>query len=125
MSTAGKVAGTSTATCSVGPAMEPSVAATTSSTSVGWRLALSAPAWMRLMSRRFPTRWLSRSAAESIVCANAWTCTVSHLTSVWSRLVAEALMDASGVRRSWLTACRRAVRSWSPSARWVARAASA
>ena len=43
-------------------------------------------------------------------------------TSSWSRLVADALMEARGVRRSWDTARRMAVRSRSP---WAAAAACA
>ena len=77
------------------------------------------------MSRRLPTRRLRRSAAESIVCANSRRCSASHATSDWRRLVADALIDASGVRRSWLTAWSSAVRSWSASARCAATAASA
>ena len=45
--------------------------------------------------------------------------------SSWSRLLTDALIDASGVRRSWDTARRSAVRSASDSAATTAAAASA
>ena len=77
------------------------------------------------MSSRLPTRRLSRSASTSMASANSRRCSASHATSDWSRLVADALIDASGVRRSWLTAWRSAVRSWSASVSRAATAASA
>ena len=86
---------------------------------------VTAPACSRLMSSRLPTSRLSRSASVSIVSANSRRCSASHATSDWRRLVADALIEASGVRRSWLTAWSSAVRSSSASARWAATAASA
>ena len=56
------------------------------------------------MSSRFPTRSLSRSASTSIVSSRARACSSVKDTSSDSRLDADALIDASGVRRSWLTA---------------------
>ena len=77
------------------------------------------------MSRRLPTSTLSRSDSSSMVARNSWRAAGLQSTSSCSRLVTEALIDASGVRRSWETARRMAVRSWSPSALASASAASA
>ena len=77
------------------------------------------------MSSRLPTSRLRRSASTSMASANSRRWSASHATSDWRRLVADALIEASGVRRSWLTAWRRAVRNWSASVRRAATAASA
>ena len=77
------------------------------------------------MSSRFPTRLLSRSASTSIVSRRARACSSVNETSAESRLDDEALIDASGVRRSWLTAASSAVRSSLPCMRASAAAASA
>ena len=45
-----------------------------------------------------------------MVPATPWSASVTSATSSASRLVADALIDASGVRRSWLTAASSAVR---------------
>ena len=76
------------------------------------------------MSRRLDTTVCRRSASASIVLLNDRTSLVDHSTSVLRRLVAAALMLASGVRRSWETAARSASRTLFASARADAVAAS-
>ena len=63
------------------------------------------------MSRRLPTRLLSRSASSSIAARNSLVSSSVQCTSSWRRLLTAALIDASGVRRSWETAARMAVRN--------------
>ena len=64
------------------------------------------------MSSRLPTSALSRSASSSMVASSSLVAASgSKATSSASRLVAQALIEASGVRRSWLTAASRALRS--------------
>ena len=77
------------------------------------------------MSSRFPTRWLSRSASTSIVSQNPRMASGVQVTSRLSTLVAAALIEASGVRRSWETAASSAVRRRFASASPTADAASA
>ena len=77
------------------------------------------------MSSRFPTRLLSRSVSSSIVWRNSRCAAGVQSTSGCNMLVAAALIDASGVRRSCDTAARSAVRSSLASARPSAAAASA
>ena len=72
------------------------------------------------MSRRLDTTVCSRSASASMVLLNDWTSLADHSTSVLSRLVAAALMLASGVRRSCETAARSASRTLFASARAAA-----
>ena len=69
------------------------------------------PVWIRLASSRLPTSVLSRSVSSSIVARNSAVSSAVHATSSWRRLLTAALTDASGVRRSWETAARIAVRS--------------
>ena len=77
------------------------------------------------MSSRFSTRALSRSASSSMVCSRMRVS--SGPKSSWSdrRLDDAALIEASGVRRSWLTAASSAERSWLARASESASAASA
>ena len=84
----------------------------------------TAPAWMRLMSSRLPTRVVSRSVSSSMVSRNSarWAGSTSS-TSGWRRLLADALIPASGVRRSCDTAWSRALRSSLASASAAASAA--
>jgi hypothetical protein len=70
---------------------------------------------MRDMSSRLSTSRVSRSASASMVTRNSRRCAWSHSTSGSSRLEADALIAASGVRRSWETELSRAVRSRSVS----------
>ena len=71
---------------------------------------LSAPVCSRLMSRRFPTRASSRSASASIVSRKAPRSAGGQSISSSSREVTDALIPASGVRRSCETAERMASR---------------
>ncbi len=50
-----------------------------------------------------------------VASRSAWSAGL-HSTSVWRRLLTLALIEASGVRRSWLTAASSAVRIRLPSA---------
>ncbi len=83
----------------------------------------SAPACSRLMSSRLSTSAASRSSDSSAVSSSSSRSSVDHSTSRLSRLVTAALADASGVRRSWLTAASSAVRIRSASASGAACAA--
>ena len=58
----------------------------------------------------------SRSAFCSMVASRSASSASDHSTSVCRRLLTEALIEASGVRRSWLTAASSAVRIRLPSA---------
>ena len=69
------------------------------------RRRCSADACSRLMSSRLPTMSASRSVSSSIVASNSSTASGDHSTSRWRRLEIDALIDASGVRRSCDTAC--------------------
>ena len=75
------------------------------------RLTSSAPVCSRLMSSRLPTSALRRSDSSSIVTRNSCRASGVHSTSSWRRLVTDALIPESGVRRSCETAERIAVRS--------------
>ena len=94
-----------------------------SSSPTGRRNTDSAPACSRLMSSRLSTRWASRSSDSSAVASSSSRSSWLHCTSCERRLVTAALAEASGVRRSWLTAASSAVRIRSASA--MGRAASA
>ena len=76
------------------------------------------------MSRRFPTSELRRSASSSIVARNSPRSASLHEMSVWRRLETAALIDESGVRRSWDTALRMVDRNWLSDAARAATAAS-
>ena len=75
------------------------------------------------MSSRLSTRWVSRSSDSSAVASSSSRSSSVHRMSGERRLVTAALAEASGVRRSWLTAASSAVRIRSASA--IGRAASA
>ncbi len=64
----------------------------------------SLPPSMRDRSSRLPTRRLSRSASSSIAWAKPCRSSSVQATSCWRRLPAEAMIVASGVRRSCDTA---------------------
>ena len=68
------------------------------------------------MSSRLPISPSSRSAFSSIVASSASLSDSVQATSVCRRLLTLALIEASGVRRSWLTAASSAVRIRLPSA---------
>ena len=85
----------------------------------------SAPACSLLMSSRFPTRCVSRSSDSSAVASSSSWSSAVQFTSGERRLVTAALADASGVRRSWLTAASSAVRIRSAAAIGLAASASA
>ena len=93
-----------------------SAAGATSSIAVGRRNGCSDPVCRRLMSSRLPMRASSRSAFCSIVASRSASSASDHSTSVCRRLLTLALIEASGVRRSWLTAASSAVRIRLPSA---------
>ena len=80
-------------------------------TSVLWSRTSIEPVWSRLMSRRFSTRLFSRSDSSSMVCKRIRVSSGPKVSCSESRLDDAALIEASGVRRSWLTAARRAERS--------------
>ena len=85
------------------------------------QVGVERPASMRDMSSRLWTSRVSRSTSVLMVTRNS-SCSASlQRTSRSSRLEAEALMEASGVRRSWETELSRAVRSRSVSCRARAR----
>ena len=67
----------------------------------------------------------SRSAFCSMVASRSASSASDHSTSVCRRLLTEALIEASGVRRSWLTAASSAVRIRSAAAIGLAAFASA
>ena len=98
---------------------------TTSSRPIGRRSMATEPVWIRLMSSRLPTRLFRRSASSSIVARNSPVSCAFHGTSGCRRLLTEALIEASGVRRSCETAARMAVRSSFTSTSSAAPAASA
>ncbi len=111
-STGGTVSGTDTSIRGSCPQASDAMAlATTSSRNTGRLTTSTAPACSRLMSSRFPTRASRRSDSASMVARNSARSLSLQATSSCNRLVAEALIDASGVRRSWETAWRSAARS--------------
>src|SRR4051794_24173205 len=114
--TSGTSSGTRMATARAGGPIVSTADGTTSATSMGCRSRASAPAWSRLMSRRFSTRPRSRSSDSSAVASSSARSSSSKWTSALRRLLTAAVADASGVRRSWLTALSSAVRSRSTSA---------
>ncbi len=121
--TSGSESGMSTVTLAAGTPMSSSARATISSSPAGRGNTDSAPACSRLMSSRLSTRWASRSSDSSAVASSSSRSSSPHCTSSERRLVTAALAEASGVRRSWLTAASSAVRIRSASA--MGRAASA
>ena len=64
----------------------------------------------------FPTNRFSRSVSSRIVVSSSRCCRSSWIALASSRLVTPALIDASGVRRSWVTDENIAARSWFVSA---------
>ena len=92
---------------------EPAISASEVSSTRG----SSAFASMRDMSSRLWTRRVSRSASSSMVTRNSCRSRSFQVTSGSSRLDADALIEASGVRRSCETELSRAVRSRSISSR--------
>ena len=62
------------------------------------------------MSSRFSTSLWSRSASASMLHMNSCVSARDHSTSGSSQPLVSALIDASGVRRSWLTAASNAFR---------------
>ena len=76
-------------------------------------------------SRMFPTNRFSRSVSSRIVVSSSRCCRSSWIALASSRLVTPALIDASGVRRSWVTDENIAARSWFVSASSCARRARA
>ena len=84
-----------------------------------WRWAAGTAAGSRSTagsSSRLPIRASSRSADSSMVASSAASSAGVHWTSVCRSVLTLALIDASGVRRSWLTAASSAVRIRLPSA---------
>ena len=79
-------------------------------------LTASAPACRRLMSSRFSISRVSWSSDSSAVASSSARSSSVHRTVRLRRLVTAALAEASGPRRSWLTAASRAVRIRSASA---------
>ena len=102
-----------------------SAAGMTSSSATARITSCSAPVCSRLMSSRLPTRWLSRSVPSSMVSSSSRVAPGVKSTSRCSRLLTDALIDESGVRRSCDTAASSAVRSSFASSRSPPRAASA
>ena len=73
--------------------------------SIGCGATPSAPACSRLMSSRFSTSRTSRSRDSSAVASSSSRSSLARRCTSWlRRLVTAALAEASGVRRSWLTA---------------------
>ena len=68
------------------------------------------------MSSRLPTRWSRRSAPSSMPASSSASSSSDQATSSERSEETAALMPASGVRRSWLTAASSAVRMRLPSA---------
>ena len=100
-------------------------AGTTSSSGVGASAGCTTPAWIRLMSRRLPTSAVSRSV--SVVDRLRRTRRrrrSDQSTSRWRGSMHDALIEASGVRRSCETACSSALAARCESARPRARPAS-
>ncbi len=77
------------------------------------------------MSSRLSTSRASRSSDSSAVASSSSRSALVQRTSGERRLVTAALAEASGVRRSWLTAVSSAVRIRSASAIGLAASASA
>ena len=88
----------------------------TSSMEAGRRNGSGSRCVSLLMSSRLPIRSFSRSADSSIVASSAASSAGASCTPVWRSVLTLALMEASGVRRSWLTAASSAVRIRLPSA---------
>src|SRR3984957_14550114 len=114
-STSGKPSGTAISTRSESSSPSSATPAT-SSIAVGRRNGCSDPVCSRLMSSRLPISASSRSAFCSMVASRSPWSASDHSTSVCRRLLTLALIDASGVRKSWLTAASSAVRIRLPSA---------
>ena len=89
---------------------------TSSSTAAGSRAGSSAPARIFARSIRLPTTRLRRSVSSSTVVSRSRCCAASCTAVSDSRLVTDALIDASGVRRSCVTLENSAARIWLVSA---------
>src|SRR5580704_12775228 len=123
--TRGSGVSTSTTTSSPrGPRLS-TAAAISSWTSVLWSSTSIDPVCRRFMSSRFSTRLFNRSDSSSIVCSRIRVSSGPKASWSESRLEDAALIDARGVRRSWLTAASSADRSWLARASESASAASA
>ena len=81
----------------------------TSAASIGWIASANAPAWRRPMSSRFSTTPLNRSNDSSAVASSSARSPSLSGRSDMRRVPTAALADASGVRKSWLTALSSAV----------------
>ncbi len=91
-STRGSDSGTSTSIARPPSGRLASARGTTSSRPTLARTRLRAPVWIRLMSRRLPTRLPRRSVSSSIVARNSAVSSGFHVTSSWRRLLTAALM---------------------------------
>ena len=96
--------------------MRATTVCTSSSTAAGSRAGSSAPARIFARSIRLPTTRFSRSVSSSTVVSSSRCCAASWTAASESRLVTDALIDASGVRRSCVTLENSAARSWLVSA---------
>ena len=59
------------------------------------------------MSSRFSISWVSRSSDSSAVSSSSWRASRATRSRSLRSEVTDALADASGLRRSWLTACEQ------------------
>ena len=108
----GSVSGTSThdVAAARSPRLASAAGTTSSSADRPDAARCSAPAWMRLMSSRLSTR--SVEPVGLVLDGRRGTRRApraTRSTSRWRRLLTDALIDASGVRRSCDTACSSAV----------------
>jgi hypothetical protein len=98
------------------PARAPRIRVSTpsmmSSNGVNSLSSASPPVRARARFSRFPTNRFRRSVSSSMVWSSScrWPSSCSLQLSI--RLVTPALIDASGVRRSWVTEENRAARIW-------------
>ncbi len=95
-----------------------------SSSNTGSTVGVSAPARILDRSIRFATRRFNRSDSSRIVCRSSRRWSAEKGTPSSNRLEALALIEASGVRRSWVTEENRAARMRLASASTRASAAS-
>src|SRR6266540_4207934 len=84
----------------------------TSSIPVSCFAGTSAPARTRARSMMLPTKRFSRSVSSNTVRSSSRCCSGRCVTPSSRRLVTPALIEARGVRRSWVTEENRAARSW-------------
>ena len=89
-------------------------AVTRSDTGTGDVEILTAPDWMRLMSRRLSMSFSSRRVPFSMVASMSFSSASERSISSRSSVDVAALIAPSGVRRSWETAVSRAVRTALP-----------